>query len=777
MIGQTISHYKILEKLGEGGMGVVYKAHDTKLDRDVALKFLPHYLTSDPVEKERFYHEARAASALMHPNVTVIHEIAEHDGQLYIAMELVEGKTLKQLTEHESLSIKQCLDIAIQVCDGLAAAHERGVVHRDIKSENIILTAKNQAKIMDFGLAKVKGATKLTKEGSTLGTAAYMSPEQARGEEVDQRSDIFSFGVVLYELLTSKLPFRGEHHAALMYSIVNEEPQPIARFNENVTPEIEHIVAKALEKDRGERYQHVDDLLADLRRELKKLEYAKAGSTTPVSAPTGLKSKWGKIGIAGLASGILVGIGIYFFTSRSKPIDSMAVLPFVSGGADSTSEYLSDGFTESLINILSKLPGIKMMSSSSVFRFKGKDIDPQKAAGELGVAAVLTGHITQRGDNLAISVELINAKDNSHIWGDRYSRKLSDVIALQTEISQEISNQLKITLTSDEQKRLMKPATENTEAYQLYLKGRFYWNKRNREGFERAIQYFNQAIEKDPSYALAYAGLADAYVTMAGYFLITPKESADKAQTAARKALTLDETLAEPHTTLATLFENNWDWANAEKEYKRVLELNPNYATGHQWYGEFLTERGRFDDGLIELRKAQELDPLSPIAYVSMASVLAGMHRYDEGIQQIKKAFEVDQNFSRAHAVLGLLYLLKGKGTDAIQETRKAVELSDSSLEYIANLGFIYGSLGQKEEAEKILKKFLQLEKQQYVSPYLIGALYLSTGDNDQAFVWFNRAVEKHETAMLYMKIDPTFDPIRRDSRFAELMKKVGLPQ
>jgi serine/threonine protein kinase/Tfp pilus assembly protein PilF len=780
MIGETILHYKIIEKLGGGGMGIVYKAEDIKLHRTVALKFLPPELTRDEEAKKRFINEAQAASSLQHNNVCNIHDIDETvDGQIFICMDCYDGETLKEKISRGPLKLDIAINISIQIAEGLQKANENGIIHRDIKPANIFITNDGIVKIIDFGLAKLSGRTMMTKMGSTLGTVAYMSPEQARGEEVDQRTDIWSLGVVLYEMITGKLPFKGDYDQAIIYGILNEEPQPIARFNEKVTPEIEHIVAKALEKDRDERYQHVDELLADLRRELKKLEYAKAGYvTTFVPTLANTKSNWKRIGSTVLVFGILVGISIYFFISKSKPIDSMAVLPFISGSMDTTSEYLSDGFTESLINILSKLPGMKMMSSNSVFRFKGKEIDPQKAASELGVAAVLAGHITQRGDNLSISVELINAKDNSHIWGDRYNRKLSDVIALQTEISQEISNQLKITLTSDEQKRLMKPATDNTEAYRLYLKGRFYWKKRSKEGFEKAIQCFNQAIEKDPSYALAFAGLADVYMSMGSYFFLTPKEWTEKAGAAARKALTLDETLAEPHATITALFEANRDWENAEREYKRCLELDPNYATGHQWYGEFLSYMGRFNEGLIEIRKAQELDPLSPVAYYAAAYIpLTAMHRYDEAIQEIKKLFEIDQNFPLGHTALGLLYFLKGKSSEAIKEMKRAIELSDSSLEFIANLGYIYGFSGQRQEAEKILRKFLQLEKQQYVSPYLIGELCLGIGEKDQAFLWFNLAAMEDYFTMERMKTDPIFDPIRGDPRFAELLKKVGLPQ
>ena len=456
-------------------------------------------------------------------------------------------------------------------------------------------------------------------------------------------------------------------------------------------------------------------------------------------------------------------------------INSIAVLPFTDLSPEKDQEYFCDGMSEELINILTNIPELKVVARTSAFSFKGKEIDVREIGKKLDVKTILEGSVRKSGNQLRISAQLIEVKNGFDLWSQTYNRELKDVFAIQDEISSAIVVALKTRLLPEEKKRIEKKQTENAEAFQLYLEGRFYWNKRNREGFEKAIQYFNQAIGKDSSYAVAYAGLADAYETMGSYYFLSPKESVYNAQFAARKALALDETLAEPHTTLASLFEDDWDWTNAEKEYRRALELNPNYVTGHQWYGEFLVETGRFNDGLNELKKAQELDPLAPILYVSMADFLTGMHRYEEGTRQIMKALGIDQNFSRAHAILGQLYLYKGEGDNAIREMKKAIELSDSSLEYVASLGFAYGFLGQKEEAEKILRKFIQLEKQQYVSPYLIGSLYLGIGEKDQAFTWFNRAIEKHDYGMLYLKIDPVFDAIRGDPRFDELMRKVGL--
>ena len=509
MIGETISHYKILEKIGEGGMGVVYKAHDTTLDRDVALKFLPRYLTNDPTEKERFYHEARAAAALTHQNIAVVYEIGGHENQIFIVMEYVEGKTLKQLLEAEPLTVQRVLDMAIQVCEGMAAAHEKGVVHRDIKSENIIVTPKGHPKITDFGLAKLKGGTKLTRAGSTLGTAAYMSPEQARGEEVDQRSDVFSFGVVLYEMLSGRLPFRGDHPTALAYSIINEEPQPITRFNEKVTLEIEHIVSKALAKDKDERYQHADDLLADLRHERKTLEYARAGyarttSTTPVVELAKRKRDPGSYWIAATAIVVLAAAVVILnpFNLRlgitgTAPEEgkSIAVLPFIIMGGDKEDEYFSDGITEDIITQLAKVGELKVIARTSVMQYKDTKKSISEIGRELNVSTVLEGSVRRSEGQVRVVAQLIDVRNSEHLWADSYDRDLTKIFAIQSDVAQQIARALKAKLSPAEKSSIERPPTANPEAYQLYLKGRFYWNKRRLDDMRTAIAYFNQAIE------------------------------------------------------------------------------------------------------------------------------------------------------------------------------------------------------------------------------------------------------------------------------------------
>ena len=775
MIGQTLSHYRIIEKLGEGGMGVVYKAHDTKLDRMVALKFLPLHLTASETEQARFLQEAKAAAALNHPNVCSIIDIQEARGQHFIVMEYVEGVTLDR--KAPVAKVDEAIAYAIQIGEALQAAHSKGIVHRDVKSENVMVTTDGRVKVMDFGLAKLRGSARLTRESSTVGTMAYMAPEQIQGGEADARSDIFSFGVILFEMLTAQTPFRGEHQAAMMYSILNEEPQALLSLRSDVPTDLDRIIRRALEKAPEDRYQHCDDMVSELRR-LKK-------QTGPVPRPVSREERNPSTPSVRprrraiiLTAGVLLiaALGVLLtvvLPKRGETIRSMAVLPF--SNSSGTAEYLSDGFTESLINTLSKLPGIKMMSARSVFRFKGSDVDPQRAAQELHVDAVLTGRMIQRGDDLSISVELINAQDNTHIWGEQYNRGSSDLIALQTVISREIAHELNVNMTGDQQRRFAAPTARSVDAYQDYLRGRFALNKRNPGGFDKAIDYFHLAIRKDPSYAQAYAGLAETYALKASYFLIPSQVAADSVRLAARKALELDESIGEVHAALATSAEFAWDWKTAEREYKKCLELSPNFATGRQWYGEFIGSMGRLEEGLAEIIKAQELDPLAPVVYVAAAGNLNGLRRYDEAIVQLQKALDLDPHLFRAMQSLASAYLLKGMGADALREGRRAVAESDSSLEYVANLGYICAMTGHREEAEKILSRLQQRSKHEFVAPTFFALLYTGLGETDEAFSWLKRGLEVHDPAMESLKVDPTFDKLRSDRRFDDLLKKVGL--
>jgi serine/threonine-protein kinase len=769
-------------------MGVVYKAHDTKLKRDIALKFLPQYLTSDQTEKERFYHEAQAASALNHQNVTTIYEISEFENpatagrQLYIAMEYVEGKTLKQLVEHDILPIKKILDISIQVCDGLSAAHDKGIVHRDIKSENIMLAPKGQVKIMDFGLAKVKGATKLTKEGSTLGTAAYMSPEQAQGEEVDHRSDIFSFGVVLYELLTGKLPFRGEHHAALMYSIINEEPQPIARFNEQATPEIERMVSKALAKDKDERYQHSDELLADLRHERKKLDYAKAGYVTVAAAQSITpkpKRRWMSIVLGIIAIGLIAVVVIFLFYPELILIPStdksIAVLPFKNMSDSKEDEYFSDGLTEDIITQLSKISGIKkVIGRTSVMQYKGGNKSIHDIGKELGVTTVLEGSVRRSGNQVRIVAQLIDASNEGHLWAETYDKEMTQIFAIQSDVAQRIATALKAKLSPEEKERIAKKQTDNTEAYQLYLKGRFHWNKRTLANHRTAIEYFTQAIEKDSLYALAYAGLASTYVLLPEY-TVPVKEALPKAETAARKALDLDPTLAEPHSVIGTIKIYEWDWADAETEFKKAIELDPNSPTAHQWYSRYFISLGRNEEALAEDKYAQELDPLSLIINMCVGMDFLYMKQFDRALDQLQKTLDLDPNFPWAYLYLGECYEQQGKFDMAITAYKRAIISAGISLEVLADMGYTYAKAGRKEEAVKVLRELLQYSEQGNSVSWEIAVVYNGLGDKENAFRWLERAADEHNYGCILLKTDRFWDNVRSDPRFIALLKKMGL--
>jgi serine/threonine-protein kinase len=799
MIGQTFSNYKILEKLGEGGMGVVYKAHDTKLDRVVALKFLPHHLVAQEAEQARFLQEARAASALNHPNVCTIYDIKEENDRQFIVMEFVDGTTIKKKLPIQKL--QDALTYGVQIGEALHEAHTRGIVHRDIKCENIMVNTKNQIKVMDFGLAKLKGSLKLTKTSSTVGTLSYMAPEQIQGGEVDARSDIFSFGVVLFEMLTGFMPFRGDHEAAVLYSIVNEEPESLAKRRPDISAEMDRIIRRALEKDPEDRYQHIDDMVSELRRIQKqstRVSRSMVGEmpagpsvgtdsrphevTLPVSGTvttverSGPAKKYLAVGIIVL----ILGGGITAYLSlfgKRQAIDSIAVLPFTNAGADSSTEYLSDGITESLINTLSQLSNLSVKSRSSVFRYKGKEIDPRVAGKDLGVKAVLTGRVSQRGDDLQISAELVDVSNDNQIWGGQYNKKLADILAVQAAISKEISQNLSLKLGGDDEKKLAKHATENTEAYQLYLKGRFHWNKRKADDLRQAVDYFNQAIEKDPGYALAYAGLASAYAILPEYSGLPAKDYIPKTEAAAKKAIDLDATLAEPHAALGlTKYAHQWDWEGAESELKRAIELNPNYPTAHHWYSICLRQQGKFDESLSEIKRAQELDPLSPIINLNLGEVYSVMQHDDQAIEQFEKTLELEPNFPSAHLDLGFIYGRQRKFDKAISEMQKVRQILGSSNPFgMGVMGYEYAMAGKQEEAKRMLNQLLELSRQGYTVSVEIAGVYAGLNDVDKAFEWLDRGYDEQNTGLGNLKLVHEWDNLHSDPRYTALLKKIRL--
>jgi len=777
MIGKTVSHYRILERLGEGGMGVVYKAEDLTLGRTIALKFLPPELTRDAAAKERFKHEARAASALDHPNICTIHEINEtDDGQMFIAMACYEGETLKKKIERGPMDLDQAVRIAIQVGEGLAKAHSLGIVHRDIKPANVMITGDNVAKILDFGLAKLAGQVRLTKTSSTLGTVAYMSPEQAGGKEVDSRTDIWSLGVVLYEMIAARLPFKGEHEQAMMYSILNEDPAPLVSLRSEAPKEVLPILGKALAKEPGRRYQHMSEMLADLKSCEKKLEVASAASEAA-------KPRWTKKRQLYLSAGLAVIIGlfvvgkIYLFPPPRGPIDSIAVLPLQNLSGDPNQEYFSDGMTEALITELQKIRSLRVISRTSVMRYKKAQKLLPEIARELNVRAVVEGSVLREGDNVRVNVQLIQASPEKHLWAENFDRTMKSILALQSDVAQAIAREIRVVVTPDEQKRMASSRSVNPEAHEAYLKGRFYWNKRRGEDLKTAIGYFDQAIEKDPSYATAYAGLASTYVLLPEYAGLPPKEIMPKAEAAATKALELDSTLAEAHAVLGLIrYEFDWDWAGAESEFKRAIELDPNYPTAHHWYSSLLSRFGRFDEALSESKRALELDPLSLVINENVGAILSSTGQFDKAIDQLKRALELDPNFSATHLDLGTTYARQGKYDEAIAEFRKVRELVGGGPFGLANLGYCYARVGKKSAAVKILNELFEFSKHGYSVSAEIASIYYGLGDKEKGFEWAEKAYQEREVRLVFLAAVAVSDStLRSDQRLIALLNKIGM--
>jgi TolB-like protein/Tfp pilus assembly protein PilF len=794
--GVRLGPYEVLAPLGAGGMGEVYRARDTRLNRDVAIKVLPASFSADPDRLRRFEQEARAASALNHPNILTIHDFGSEGAAPYVVSELLEGETLREKLAGGRLPVRKALDYAAQITRGLAAAHEKGIVHRDLKPENLLVTKDGRVKILDFGLAKLthpeRGAgpltevptqTRGTEPGVVMGTVGYMSPEQVRGQLADSRSDIFSFGAVLYEMLTGGRAFRGDTAVETMNAILKEDPPEPSRTIADLPPSLDRIVRHCLEKSPEERFQSARDVAFALDESSGMTAVAALSAKQPVSrrAFLGFAGAAGVIVIAVLVTSIrgIIRDRLGHGASPSR-IQSLAVLPLANLSRDPEQEYFADGMTEELIADLGKIRALRVISRTSAMRYKGTKKSMPEIARELNVDALVEGSILRSGDRVRITAQLIRAATDEHLWSENYERDLRDVLALQSEVARSIAREIKIAVTPQEQARFAEARPVDPDAHQLFLKGRYYVAKNTQEGAQKALEYFQRSLDKDPAYAAAYAGLSNAYVFLGytGIDVRPPRETMPRAEAAASRALELDDTLAEAHASLGLVrWAYDWDWPAAEKDLKRAIELSPGYAIAHLRYANFLCSLGRFDEAVAEDKRALELDPLFLIFNHAQAWPYHLSRRYDQAIEKYRKTLEMEPNFPRTHLRLGEVYAAKGMYREAIAEYEKFSALGGGSTMALALIGNARALTGERREALRALDELTAASKQRYVPAFHFAIVYAGLGEADQAFVWLNKAYEERSQFLVDLKFIPILDPLRSDPRFVDLVRRVGLPQ
>jgi eukaryotic-like serine/threonine-protein kinase len=778
-VGDRLGPYEILAPIGAGGMGEVYRARDSRLGREVAVKVLPEQLADDAQALARFEREAKAVAALSHPNILVLFDVGEHDGIRYAVTELLGGETLRDRLSRSPLSWRKTIELGVALAEGLAAAHGKEIIHRDIKPANIFLTADGHVKILDFGLARWQETKSPqdetvtldeTQAGAVLGTVGYMSPEQVRGEKAGAPSDIFSLGCVLYEAVTGRRAFPGKSAGDTMAAILKDDPPAIADSGKQAPAELERVIDRCLAKNPAQRFHSAHDLAFALRSLL-----STTGEQKSVAHPQSVRRR-AVLSVAAIVVILMAAAGLFYWRSHTaQSIDSLAVLPFVNMGGSPDTDYLSDGITDSLIDSLSQLPNLKVMSHSAVFRYKSKEADARTAGRELGVRAVLTGRITQHGDNLSVSTELMNVDDNSHLWGEQYNRKLVDALAVQNEIATQIADKLRLRLSSAQVTHMAARQTANPEAYQLYLKGRYFAGQFSQDGLNKGMDYFRQAIALDPTYALAYDGIS-YYYQLVEDLLMPASEAMPKAEEAARKALELDDSLVDTHVQMASNYTfYNYDWPAAEREFQRAISLNPNYAPAHEYYGWYLISVGRTDQAIQEGQRAVELDPLSTEIHSILGWVLYFAHRYDQAAAELHKCLELDPNYWIGYYQLGQVYAQQGRFDEAMASQRKSAEILPSASWPLAEIARDYALAGKSEDARKTLRDLLARAQLIDVPAYRIATVYAALGDKEQAFARLEQAYAQRAFFLDFVKVDPELDSLHSDPRFQDLLGRMKL--